>query len=234
MLKNFLESYIEYTEHLSVKTYEFWKQKGFESRRNQCKQFLSSLNDRFNFEEIICLETGASANYDDGVFGLFLGIAVNKTGGKMYSVDISEVATQTSKQIFNELVPNLKYECVTQDSVEYLKNVDYAPNLVHLDSYDFNINDPFPSALHGWREFDAIQEKVPSGGIIVIDDNYKLGTNLQWYYYDGRIENHLIQYPMIGKGAHIYQWVVNNYTNWTLIGNHYDQFDNLKIIIQKK
>ena len=234
-MKNiFLESYIEYTEKLSFKLPEFWQIKGFESRRNQCKQFISSINERFSFNEIVCLETGSSSNYHDGIFGLFLGIAVNKVGGKMYSVDNSEEATNRTKEIFKEQLPTLNYDVITSDSTEYIKGIEYSPNLVHLDSFDFNIIDPLPSALHGWREFEAIEGKIPSGGIIIIDDNYRYGTDLQWNFYNGTIENYLISYPMIGKGAHVYQWVTNNFTNWELIGNHYSEFENLKIIIQKK
>jgi hypothetical protein len=43
-----------------------------------------------------------------------------------------------------------------------------------------------------------------------------------------------IKYPMVDKGAHIYQYVLNNKTDWKLIGTHYDTHDNIKIIIQKK
>lgn len=234
-MKNiFLESYIEYIEKLSKKLPNFWMLEGFESRRNQCKQFLSSINERFCFDQIICLETGASSNYDDGLFGLFLGIVVGKVGGEMHSVDISEDAVIKTKEIFTKEIPTLEYRPIVQDSIEYIKKIEYSPNLVHLDSFDFNILDPLPCALHGWREFEAIEEKVPSGGIIIIDDNYKYGTDLQWNFYNGIVENYFIQYPMLGKGAHVYQWVINNFTNWELIGNHYGDFENLKIIIQKK
>jgi hypothetical protein len=30
---------------------------------------------------------------------------------------------------------------------------------------------PLPCALHGWREFEAIESKMPIGSIIIIDDN---------------------------------------------------------------
>ena len=38
---------------------------------------------------------------------------------------------------------------------------------------------------------------------------------------------------MIGKGTHIYQQAIENRIDWKLIGNHYDTYDNIKIIIQK-
>lgn len=39
---------------------------------------------------------------------------------------------------------------------------------------------------------------------------------------------------LVGYGAHIYQHVLNNETGWKLIGTHYKNHDNIKIIIQKK
>jgi hypothetical protein len=75
---------------------------------------------------------------------------------------------------------------------------------------------------------------MPKGGIIVIDDNYRKGTYVQWFHVDGREDSMVIPYPMVGKGAHVYQHVLNNESNWKLIGTHYDTHDNIKIIIQKK
>jgi hypothetical protein len=43
-----------------------------------------------------------------------------------------------------------------------------------------------------------------------------------------------VNYPMIGKGAHIYQQVISGKTDWKLIGTHYDSANNIKIIIQKQ
>jgi hypothetical protein len=82
-------------------------------------------------------------------------------------------------------------------------------------------------------EFDAIQSKMESGSIIIIDDNWRNNTLLQWNYSDGRSEDIPVKYPMIGKGTHIYQQAIMNRLDWKLIGNHYDTFDNIKIIIQK-
>ena len=53
-------------------------------------------------------------------------------------------------------------------------------------------------------------------------------------YTDGRVEKTTVRYPMIGKGAHVYQHILHNKTNWKLIGTHYDSPNNIKIIIQKQ
>ena len=152
----------------------------------------------------------------------------------MISVDISSDMVDKSKKIFNQVIPELNYSIHAEDSISFLKNLEDIPNFVHLDSWDFNLFDAFPSALHGWEEFKSIESKMSKGSIIMIDDNYIKGTHVQWFYGDGREDAMLIKYPMVGKGAHIYQHVLNNETDWKLIGTHYNTHDNIKIIIQKK
>jgi hypothetical protein len=207
---------------------------GHENRRKQCQTLINSINDDFDFDEIFVLETGVSASYGDGLFGLFLGFITEKRGNKMISVDISNEAVHKGNEIFKNVIPQLNYSSFVDDSVEFLRNIDEIPNLVHLDSCDFNLFDPLPSALHGWEEFRAIESKMPKGGIIIIDDNYKKDTYVQWFHEDGREEHFTVTYPMIGKGAHVFQHVLNANSGWKLIGNHYNTFDNIKVIIQKK
>jgi hypothetical protein len=203
-------------------------------RRKQCQTLLDSLNEDFNFDKLIVLETGASSSYGDGLFGLFLGYVAKNTNGKMISVDISLDMVEKSNVIFQTAIPELNYSAHVEDSVSFLKNIDEIPNFVHLDSWDFNLFDAFPSALHGWEEFKAIESKMPKGSIIVIDDNYIRGTYVQWFHVNGKEDGMSIKYPIVGKGAHVYQHVLNNITDWKLIGSHYETHDNIKVIIQKK
>jgi hypothetical protein len=234
MKQLFLEGYEEYLNHMRSVIPDYDNSVGHETRRKQCRTLLDSINDEFNFDKIVVLETGASASYGDGLFGLFLGFVAKKTNGKMISVDISSDIVDKSKKIFNQVIPELNYSIHAEDSISFLKNLEDIPNFVHLDSWDFNLFDAFPSALHGWEEFKSIESKMPKGSIIMIDDNYIKGTHVQWFYDDGREDAMSIKYPMVGKGAHIYQHVLNNETDWKLIGTHYNTHDNIKIIIQKK
>jgi hypothetical protein len=234
MKQLFLEGYEEYVNHMRTIIPDYDNHSGHGDRRRQCQTLIDSLNNSFNFDKLIVLETGASSSYGDGLFGLFLGYVTQKTNGKMMSVDISEEIVNTSKKIFDDVIPELDYSVNVGDSVSFLKNIEEIPNLVHLDSWDFNLFDILPCALHGWEEFKAIESKMSKGSIIVIDDNYPKDTNLQWVYTDGRVEKTTVRYPMIGKGAHVYQHVFNNNTNWELIGTHYNSPNNIKIIIQKK
>jgi predicted O-methyltransferase YrrM len=233
--KIFLDSYDDYVNQMRKHVVDFDNELGgHETRRRQCKSFINSLNQNFDFDKIVVLETGVSSNYSDGLFGLFLGAVASKTNGKMISVDISEIAVENNLKIFEETLPNLDYSVFVGDSVKFLKETEEIPNILHLDSYDFNLFDPLPSALHGWEEFKAIESKMKKGSIIIVDDNYRGGTWLEWIHPDGRKEVGDIIYPMLGKGAHIYQYVTSNNTEWEIIGNHYETNDNIKIIIQKK
>jgi hypothetical protein len=234
MKQLFLEGYEEYLNHMRSVIPDYDNSVGHGTRRKQCQTLLDSLNDDFNFDKLIVLETGASSSYNDGLFGLFLGYVVKRTNGKMTSVDISSDMIEKSDRIFESAIPELNYSTHVEDSISFLKNIKEIPNLVHLDSWDFNLFDAFPSALHGWEEFKAIESKMPKGSIIVIDDNYREGTYVQWFHGDGSEDGMSIKYPMVGKGAHIYQYVLKNETDWKLIGTHYDTHDNIKIIIQKK
>jgi hypothetical protein len=100
MKQLFLEGYEEYLNQMRKFIPDYDNSIGHEVRRKQCITLINSINDDFNFDKLIVLETGASANYDDGVFGLFLGYVAKKTNGKMVSVDISPSVVENSKTIF--------------------------------------------------------------------------------------------------------------------------------------
>jgi hypothetical protein len=234
MKQLFIEGYEKYLNHMRTVIPDYDNSIGHLTRRKQCETVINSINEDFIFDKIIVLETGASSNYEDGLFGLFLGHVANMTNGKMTSIDISPKIVDKSTKIFQQVLPELDYSIHVGDSVSFLKNVEDIPNFVHLDSWDFNLFDAFPSALHGWQEFKAIESKMTKGSIIVIDDNYREGTYVQWFHGDGIEDGMTIRYPMVGKGAHVYQYVFNNDTDWKLLGTHYDTHDNIKIIIQKK
>lgn len=234
MKQTFIESYEDYINHMRTVIDNYDNHDGHGDRRRQCQTLIDALNEDFNFDKVVVLETGASSDYGDGLFGLFLGFVAQKTGGKMISVDIFSDVAENSRNIFQKVIPELDYSVNVGDSVSFIKDMELIPNLVHLDSWDFNLFDILPSALHGWEEFKAIESKMPKGSIIIIDDNYPKDTNMQWVYTDGRVETTTVVYPMIGKGAHVYQHVLHNQTNWKLIGSHYDSPNNIKIIIQKK
>jgi len=235
MKKIFEESYDKYINHMSSMVENYMEHTGHETRRRQCDDLVNVFdNIEFPFDELITVETGVSRGYDDGLVGLFLGFATEKTNGKMFAVDINEDRIQESSELFFNIIPQLQYQLVQSDSIKFLSNLPVVPNLVHLDSWDLDLKNPLPCALHGWKEFIAIEGKMPSGSIILIDDNYLKGTWVDWIYPNGESEKITIDYPIIGKGSHVYQHVLSGNSDWELIGNHYKVGTNIKIILQKK
>jgi hypothetical protein len=175
MKQLFLEGYEEYLNHMRTVIPDYDSSVGHGTRRKQCETFIESINEDFNFDKLIVLETGASSSYWDGMFGLFLGYVTKKTNGKMVSVDISQEMVNRSKDIFESVIPELDYSIKVEDSVTFLNNVEEIPNLVHLDSWDFDLFNPLPSALHGWEEFKSIEPtltKMIKEKIQIINDYY--------------------------------------------------------------
>ena len=208
-------------------------------RYKQADMLYNILLQHFEFDKVECIETGASQNLDDGCFGLYLAKISESTGGSYHSVDIYEDIVNKSKLIFDKYLPNFNINHHVSDSVKFLEEYNGSPNLVHLDSWDLDLTNPVPSMLHGWLEFVAIKDKMPSGSIILVDDNYMKGTWVHWNLMKGGqyTGDHIkvdIDYDIIGKGSLIYHWCEKEDTDWDLIGDHYKAGASIKLIIKKR
>jgi len=206
-------------------------------RVKQAETLDSILNEHFKFDYVECIETGCSyGGYDD--FGTYLGNFTQERNGKLSTVDIVPESIEKSKSFYKTLFPKLDVTFCSGDSVEFLNLYDGQPNLIHLDSWDLEIPNPVSSMLHGWLEFSAIKDKMPSGSICIIDDNYFNGTTVYWNIFNnGTHVNTLpidVTYDVIGKGSLVYHWVKNYTTDWELIGDHYYAGLNVKLIFKKK
>jgi len=220
------------------KSLEFFKQHiDNPIRVKQAETLDSILNEHFKFDYVECIETGCSyGGYDD--FGTYLGNFTQERNGKLSTVDIVPESIEKSKSFYKTLFPKLDVTFCSGDSVEFLNLYDGQPNLIHLDSWDLEIPNPVSSMLHGWLEFSAIKDKMPSGSICIIDDNYFNGTTVYWNILNnGTHVNTLpidVTYDVIGKGSLVYHWVKNYTTDWELIGDHYYAGLNVKLIFKKK
>ena len=195
------------------------------------------LTEEFNFDYIECVETGcASGGYDN--FGVYLAKYCKDNNGKFSTVDISEDYINKSKILYHDVIGENNNEYVVSDSIKFLQSYNGIPNLVHLDSYDLDLLNPLPSMLHHWLEFEAIQDKMPSGSLLLIDDNFFKGTFVSWYILNNGVHTDTkridIDYDIIGKGSLIYHFVKEKESNWELIGNHYVAGPNLKLFFRKK
>jgi len=225
----------KYTKYMVSMAPDYWENISYARRRAQGVDFIKIFNNiEFPFDKLNVVETGASYNHLDGAFGLIFGFATEQIGGKMFSVDINKERLEMSQELFNDQVPDLNYQTFNEDSVKFLTNLPTEPNLVHLDSWDLNLKNPLPSSLHGWREFIAVESKMKSGSLILIDDNFMGGTWVDWVYPDKPTERIDIAYPIIGKGALVYHYVMSGESDWVLVGDHYKSGPNIKLILQKK
>lgn len=212
------------------------KMNGRSERSTQVDNILNVLEKHFKVEgPINIIETGASCNWNDGMMGLFFARICQETGGKMWMVDIDPSIIERSKEEFKK--ENI--DCVNfivDDSVKFFEEFEDEVHLIHLDSWDLNLFDPFPSALHGWREFSSIKDKISKDTIIIIDDNYLSGTWVDWNHMsNGEIvksERLTINYPCVGKGSHVWWWVQQPENNWMLLSENIAG-QNVKIICKK-
>jgi len=91
--------------------------------------------------------------------------------GSLTTIDINELLCEFAKPL---LSTNSTIIC--SDSVTALTKLGEDVNfpsidLLYLDSYDLNWNDPHNSALHHFKELFAISPKLKKGTLIVVDDH---------------------------------------------------------------
>ena len=110
-----------YNELEEYKTF-IEKHGGNQERIHQSESLFNCLNKYFLFDKVICIETGASQNKEDGCFGLYLGKIVESTSGEFYSVDINKKILTDSTIFYTEFLPNLPVTSVMEDSINYLTN----------------------------------------------------------------------------------------------------------------
>ncbi len=219
--------------------FDFWKDLGGNDisldRINQVKDIIPIIENNFQFDKVNCIETGASSTFkDDGAVGIIFAKACQITGGEFHSVDIDEEVVNRSKKLYDK--HKLDVNHYIQDSVNFLNNldktVDFIPNIVHLDSWDVQLYNPLPCALHGWKEFVAIEDKMPVGSILIVDDNWFKGTYVEWVFPHKEDEVIDVTYPILGKGALIYHHIKDCKSNWVKISNDVIG-SNTKIVYKK-
>ncbi len=86
------------------------------------------------------------------------------TRGKFDTVDIDDQCMNLTKNL-----QSTTFYCM--DSVRYLLKRKDPIDLLYLDSFDVNMNDPHNAAMHCMFEFCAAQPNLHSGSIIFIDDS---------------------------------------------------------------
>jgi len=142
--------------------------------------------DSLNKENYTIVETGTTRIVDnfagDGCSTIMFDRYVNsKNNGIVYTVDINPESCKTARSLTSN-----KTIVVLGDSVSFLTKFPNPQDidLLYLDSYDFDFNDPHPSSLHHLKELTAVYAKLRPGCIIVVDDNFGGGIGKGNYVRD--------------------------------------------------
>jgi hypothetical protein len=132
---------------------------------------------------------------------------VRLAGGKVLSADIRQEPSLILKRKVSQST-----QFFVSDSVEFLAdlaNEHCQADLIYLDSFDVDWENPSPAEEHGGKEFEIAKTIIRVGGIILIDDTptknhaERLGIN-------NSAEHHL-DYPTVrGKGALALQMILND------------------------
>lgn len=134
-----------------------------------------------NKSKPLIVETGCARvkdNYSgDGMSTLIFDQYITENGGECYSIDINSNNISFAKSI----TKNVNLIC--SDSISYLFDFNktlLAKNkyidLLYLDSFDFDHNNPHPSSFHHIMELLCIWPSCSKGTIIAVDDNFENGS----------------------------------------------------------
>ncbi|MBS0606240.1 MAG: hypothetical protein JSR57_04755 [Verrucomicrobia bacterium] len=121
----------------------------------------------------IIVETGTARNGErncigDGCSTVIWSNWAKAFDGYVYSVDIDPNAVHQSKEACHCDLSNAAFVC--SDSVSFLQNFGKRIDLLYLDSYDYDPENPDPSQLHHFKEIMAAYPCLHEESIILIDD----------------------------------------------------------------
>src|SRR6266446_9975357 len=128
-------------------------------RDNRSATFAEMFKYLDNLKRPVCIvETGCMRKLDwggDGCSTLLFDKYVGVNGGQVYSVDIDPKATEFSRSLVNG-----RTTISTSDSIEFLKNLNQRPDLLYLDSYDYDATAQLSSQVHHINELNAAMHLI--------------------------------------------------------------------------
>lgn len=120
------------------------------------------------------VETGAMRGVNlndifagDGGSTILFAEWAKRNGAIVYSVDIDHSAFANSAPFLAQY-DNIFTVCA--DSVEFLSSLGVTIDMLYLDSYDFEVNNPIPSQEHHLKEIIAAYPLLTPYSIVMIDD----------------------------------------------------------------
>jgi hypothetical protein len=115
---------------------------------------------------------------DDGMSTLIFDQFINDHGGDFHSVDLTQRHVDFAQSQVSD-----KSQIHCDDSVGFLwhvnkilKEEDRYVDLLYLDSYDYEADDPYPSMVHHIKEIAVILGRLRPGSMIAVDDNVGTGA----------------------------------------------------------
>jgi hypothetical protein len=138
----------------------------FSHINHPCKETITEALRLLKGSPAIIVETGSAAWGTKSTL-LFDGY-VHSFGGEFHSVDSRLEPMFTLAPLCS---PSTTLHC--DDSVQFLKKIvseNKRIDLLYLDSWDLDLKDPVPAAIHGLAEFLTILPAMGNGSIVLIDD----------------------------------------------------------------
>jgi len=144
--------------------------------RSSSLQLVFNLLDNKQNKNYFIVETGCMrsdhgqlAFGDDGASTYIFDDFINYYDGEFISIDINSENVNHAKNMVSG-----KSKIYCSDSVEFLWNIpeEKKIDLLYLDSYDFEFDDPIPSQLHHIKELCASMKNLKKGSIVLVDDHF--------------------------------------------------------------
>jgi len=136
-------------------------------------------NKDFFIVETGCMRAdhGQLALGDDGASTYIFDDFINFYDGEVVSVDINPDNVRHAQKMVSD-----RTTVYCSDSVEFLWNIPDKRkiDLLYLDSYDFEPDNPIPSQKHHLKELTAVMKNLRKGSIIMVDDNANT-PEFEWF-----------------------------------------------------
>jgi hypothetical protein len=123
--------------------------------------------------DLLVIETGSMripGNWDgDGQSTFMFDALIRQRGGTFFSIDVTLESLDTARRACSSVT-----QLILNDSVAALHALSQVItsqlSLLYLDSFDFDITNPLPSAIHHMLELTAARSLIGSGTIVCVDD----------------------------------------------------------------
>jgi SAM-dependent methyltransferase len=141
---------------------------GFRKMREFIFQLAAGTN------RLVIVETGCVRKYNDwhgdGNSTRILNEIAGEVGAQFFTIDIKPKHCALARK----LCPNARVICGDSVMELYrLRQVVERIDLLYLDSYDLDWDNPHPSSLHHFKELCAASSLLKSGSVVFVDDNHR-------------------------------------------------------------